>query len=151
MVLCLFSQQFRQHFAQQSTIYVHLYIFNQTRVCYNDCNEHLQPGAEKHRSKERKEPGMIKIFAKMLVKEECIDKFIELAKELVEKSRTEEGNVFYSINQSVENNCIFAFIECWKDQAAIDFHNATPHFTGIVPQLGSLCEKAYGAELFNEL
>ena len=103
---------------------------------------------------------MIKIFAKMLVKEECIDKFIELAKELVEKSRAEEGNVFYSINQSVENNCIFAFIECWKDfafiecwkdQAAIDFHNATPHFTGIVPQLGSLCEKAYGAELFNEL
>ena len=146
-----FWQQFRQHFAQQSTIYVHLYIFNQTRVCYNDCNEHLQPGAEKHRSKERKEPGMIKIFAKMLVKEECIDKFIELAKELVEKSRAEEGNVFYSINQSVENNCIFAFIECWKDQAAIDFHNATPHFTGIVPQLGSLCEKSYGAELFNEL
>ena len=94
---------------------------------------------------------MIKIFAKMLVKEECIDKFIELAKELVEKSRAEEGNVFYSINQSVENNCIFAFIECWKDQAAIDFHNATPHFTGTVPQLRNLCEKSFGAEFFYEL
>lgn len=100
---------------------------------------------------ERKERDMIKIFAKMQVKEECIDKFIELTKELVEKSRAEEGNVFYSINQSVDNKCVFAFIECWKDQAAIDIHNATPHFTGIVPQLGSLCEKSFGAELFNEL
>lgn len=94
---------------------------------------------------------MIKIFAKMLVKEECIDKFIELTKELVEKSRAEEGNVFYSINRSVNDDRTFAFIECWKDQAAIDIHNATPHFTGIVPQLGELCEKAYGAELFYEL
>ena len=94
---------------------------------------------------------MIKIFAKSLVKEECIEKYIELTKELVEKSRAEEGNVFYSINRSVKNDRIFAFIECWKDQAAIDFHNATPHFTGIVPQLHSLCEESYGAELFYEL
>ncbi len=94
---------------------------------------------------------MIKIFSKMLVKEECVDKFIELTKNLVEKSRAEEGNVFYSINRSVNEDRVFAFIECWKDQAAIDFHNATPHFTGTVPQLRNLCEKSFGAEFFYEL
>ena len=94
---------------------------------------------------------MIKIFAKSLVKEECVDKYIELTKELVEKSRAEEGNVFYSINRSMKNDRIFAFIECWKDQDALDVHNATPHFTGIVPQLRGMCEESYGAEFFVEI
>lgn len=94
---------------------------------------------------------MIKIFAKLVIKEECVDKFIGLAKDLVEKSRAEEGNVFYSINRSLEDDRTFAFVECWKDQAAIDFHNATPHFTGTVPQFGDLCEKTFPAELFEEL
>ncbi|MDO5476921.1 MAG: antibiotic biosynthesis monooxygenase [Eubacteriales bacterium] len=112
---------------------------------------HNSIGHDQNLFSTRKEKGMIKIFAKSLVKEECVDKYIELTKELVEKSRAEEGNIFYSINRSIKNDRIFAFMECWKDQAALDFHNATPHFTGIVPQLRELCEESYGAELFNEI
>ena len=72
---------------------------------------------------------MIKIFAKQLIKEGKEEEFLKICAELVEKSRAEEGNVFYSINRSKENDRLFAFIECWKDQAAIEIHNATPHFT----------------------
>lgn len=46
---------------------------------------------------------------------------------------------------------VFAFIECWKDQAAIDFHNATPHFTGLVLRMGVLYEKSYPVELYEEM
>ena len=39
-------------------------------------------------------------------------------------------------------------LEVWKDQAAIDAHNASEHFTRIVPQLGALVEVADPVELY---
>ena len=78
---------------------------------------------------------MIKIVAKMVVREDAIGQFHELAKELVEKSRAEEGNISYSLNQSTADRKLHAFIEIWKDQAAIDAHNQTEHFTTILPEL----------------
>ena len=94
---------------------------------------------------------MIKIVAKMLVKADKVEEFKATAKELVEKSRAEEGNVFYALNVSTTNPRLLAFIECWKDQAAIEFHNGTAHFTGILPKLAELCEEGQPAELFNEV
>jgi quinol monooxygenase YgiN len=94
---------------------------------------------------------MIKIFAKQLIKKGKEEEFLKICAELVEKSRAEEGNVFYSINRSKENDRLFAFIECWKDQAAIEIHNATPHFTTLVPQIGPLCEEKYPAEFYEEV
>ena len=94
---------------------------------------------------------MIKIVAKMLVKADKVEEFKATAKELVEKSRAEEGNIFYSLNVSTANPRLFAFIECWKDQAAIDTHNATEHFTGILPKLGEMCEEGQPVDLFTEI
>ena len=94
---------------------------------------------------------MIKIVAKMRVKPDKVEEFKATAKELVEKSRAEEGNVFYSLNVSTADPCVLAFIECWKDQAAIDFHNATEHFTGILPKLAEFCESAQPVNLFTEV
>ena len=94
---------------------------------------------------------MIKIVAKMHVKPGKAEEFKALAKELVEKSRAEAGNVFYSLNVSTADPEALAFIECWKDQAAIEIHNATPHFTTLVPQIGPLCEEKYPAEFYEEV
>ena len=94
---------------------------------------------------------MIKIVACMKVKAECLDTFKTLAKELVEKSRAEEGNVSYSLNELIGDPATLAFIEIWKDQAAIDTHNATEHFTSILPKLAALCESAQPANLFTEV
>lgn len=94
---------------------------------------------------------MIKIIAKMLVKEGKVEELKSVAAELVKKSQAEEGNIFYTLNVSTENPNLLVFIECWKDQEAINFHNATEHFTRIVPQMGALCEKSYPVELFNEV
>ena len=94
---------------------------------------------------------MIKIVAKMLVKADRVEEFKATAKELVEKSRAEAGNVFYSLNVSTTNPRLLAFIECWKDQEAIDIHNATEHFTGILPKLGEMCEEGQPVDLFTEV
>jgi quinol monooxygenase YgiN len=94
---------------------------------------------------------MIKIVAKMPVKESEVATFKAAAQELVEKSAAEAGNVSYSLNVSTTDPCLFAIIECWKDQAAIDFHNQTAHFTTILPKLSALCEGDVSIELFNEI
>ena len=46
---------------------------------------------------------MIKIVAKMLVKEGMVEEFKKTAEELVKKSQAEEGCIFYSLNVSVKN------------------------------------------------
>ena len=94
---------------------------------------------------------MIKIVAKMVVREDAIGQFHALAKELVEKSSAEEGNVSYSLNQSVTDPKIHAFIEIWKDQAAIDSHNKTEHFTAILPKLAELTTDPQPVDLFTEV
>ena len=81
----------------------------------------------------------------------AIEEFKETARELVLKSRAEEGNVCYTLNQSCADENTFAFIECWKDEAAIRFHNGTEHFTGILPKLAALCEEGAPADLFTEI
>ena len=40
-------------------------------------------------------------------------------------------------------------MEFWKDQAAIDFHNATEHFTTLLPKLAELCDGEIGIDLFD--
>ncbi len=83
---------------------------------------------------------MIKIVATSIIKEGMEEKFLEIAKQLVDQSQKEPGNIFYTVNQSMENPREFCFIECWRDQQALDIHNASVHFTTLVPQLGQVRE-----------
>ena len=86
-----------------------------------------------------------------MVREECVETFQALARELVEKSRAEAGNVSYSLNQSTADPRLHCFLEVWKDQAAIDAHNATDHFTGILPKLAELTGEPQPVDLFTEV
>ena len=77
---------------------------------------------------------MIVTIARQVIKPEYFDAYHALAKELAEASRAEAGCAGYRSVQAEEDNRVHLFIECWKDQDAIDFHCATEHFTRIVPQ-----------------
>jgi quinol monooxygenase YgiN len=94
---------------------------------------------------------MIKIVANMKVQPEKVAEFKATAKEIVEKSRAEAGNISYSLNQSTGDANTLAFIEIWKDQTALDTHNASEHFTRILPQLGAMCTEAPAIELYTEV
>lgn len=94
---------------------------------------------------------MIKIVAKQIIRKDCIPQYQALAKELVEKSRAEEGNIAYSSNQSLTDERIHCFIEIWKDQDAIAVHNATEHFTRIVPQLAEMFDGPKVVDQYTEI
>lgn len=94
---------------------------------------------------------MIKIVAKMPVKEGNVETFKAIAKELVAKSAAEEGNIYYTLNESTTTPNLLAFMECWKDQDAVNFHNNTEHFTTILPKLSALCSGEVSIDLFNEI
>ena len=94
---------------------------------------------------------MIKIVAKAKVKPDCKAKLIELTRELIAASQAEEGNIYYNLHESMDDPYTMAFIEAWKDQAAIDSHNSTPHFTTIVPQLAELFDGPMETTLYTEV
>lgn len=94
---------------------------------------------------------MIKIVAKIVVKEDKIEEFQRMAAELVEKSRAEEGNVSYSLNQGIEDKRQHAFIEIWKDDEAIEKHNASEHFTTLLPRLGEMASEPLTVDLYKEV
>ncbi len=92
---------------------------------------------------------MITITAKQTIKADMIDRYHEMAKELVEKSRAEEGNVHYYSVQDRQDPRVHMFVEIWKDQAAIDKHNATEHFQRIVPQFAAMFDAEEVVSFYN--
>lgn len=94
---------------------------------------------------------MIKIIAKQIIRKDCIEQYHALAKELIACSREEEGNISYTSNQSIADERVHCFIEIWKDQQAIDIHNATEHFQRIVPQFAELFDGPETVDLYTEV
>lgn len=82
---------------------------------------------------------MLIVIARAEVKPENQAKFIQLAKELVSKTREEPGNISYTLLQGLEEG-LMTFSEQWKDKAALEEHLAKEYFQRIVPKLGELQE-----------
>ena len=78
---------------------------------------------------------MISIVAKFVVKEGQEEKFLELVNELSIASKKEKGCIEYILHKNIGKTNVYCILEKWQDQAAIDEHNNTAHFTSIVPQI----------------
>ncbi len=94
---------------------------------------------------------MYKIVARLSVKKDKVEEFKETAKELIQKSSAEEGNVFYTLNQDTQDEQKFAFIECWKDEEAMKIHGASEHFTRIFPILSEMAESSGPNDFYKEV
>ena len=94
---------------------------------------------------------MITIVAKFDVKEDKVDSFFRIAKELVEKTREEKGCISYVLHQDSSNCKIISFIEEWEDMNAIKKHNAAEHFLALVPQLEAMRETDTEVNLYNTI
>ena len=84
----------------------------------------------------------VKIVAVFDVKPEYVNKFVEMAGEMVKASQAEPGNITYTLNSCAENPTVYTFIEIWRDLDAIEEHNASEHFTRLVPMLGAMCNSS---------
>lgn len=95
--------------------------------------------------------AMIKITAKSIVKAGAREEFIATARELVENSRAEAGNISYHLYEDIDDPNILTFIEEWKDQAAVDVHADSEHFQRIIPLLSDMTEEAIEISLYREV
>jgi quinol monooxygenase YgiN len=68
---------------------------------------------------------------------------------MVENSNKEEGCLSYELFQSPYEKSVFIFVEFYKNQAAIDFHFATPYFTEFGNTIGEMTSKPAEIKIFN--
>ena len=94
---------------------------------------------------------MIRVVARTLVREGCLEAYYALAKELVEETRKESGNISYTLNQSAENERLHAMIEVWESRAALEAHMGSEHFRRLVPQMAAFAEEKKPLELYTEV
>ena len=91
---------------------------------------------------------MIKGVARALVKPECKDAFLALAREFVALNRRENGNISYDLFIGLENPCLMTFIEEWSDRNALERHLASAHFRRIAPQFAAMQQAPTQADIY---
>ena len=84
---------------------------------------------------------MVKVIAKFSVKAEGIDAFLVLAKELVEITVKEVGNISYEMFQDSKNPGSLFMVEEWQSREVLDKHLKSTHFTTLVPLMGKYAER----------
>lgn len=81
------------------------------------------------------------IFAKWQVKDGELQTVLDLLPSLIEKSRNEEGNLFYKIYQDNAEPNTLMLSESYRDMASIESHKNSDHYQGIaVKQIIPLLE-----------
>ena len=94
---------------------------------------------------------MLKVIARMKVKEENAETFKALFKELVDETVKEEGCVSYTLNLSRSDPELFILLEVWKDKAALDSHMAAEPFKRLLPQISKQLAEKMQADFCTEL
>ncbi len=84
------------------------------------------------------ELAFIRMNCDLTVSPENHDQVVELGKQLVAASLNDEGVIGYDILESVSRPGTMLIFETWKDQASLDKHMASAHFTTLVPQIQAL-------------
>ncbi len=92
---------------------------------------------------------MIRLNGFFRVPVENRQEFLSLAKELVEKSRKDAGNHFYSLVEDTYDPSVMMFVETWEDDASLKAHSSAEHFTRIVPRLKALTSDGMSLERFD--
>jgi len=82
---------------------------------------------------------MVKVTAVNYLKEECVEEFLAISKELVEKTNAlDSGCVRYELCRDVNDPLRFIMLEEWEDQTSLDSHMKAKHFVDLVPKFGDL-------------
>ena len=67
----------------------------------------------------------------------------QMAQQLIEKSRLEEGNLSYDLFQGSTPICLL-FCETWRDDDVFKAHLATPHYRSIMPRIQQISHSCRG-------
>lgn len=83
---------------------------------------------------------MIRLNVFIQTAESNREELIRAARALVEASNGDDGCVSYDLYESATRREVLMICETWRDAAALAAHEATPHFTTLVPRMQSLGE-----------
>ena len=85
---------------------------------------------------------MIKVIANEYIKAECVDDFLRMTKDLVEKTNAlDPGCIKYELCRDLNDPSHFVMLEEWEDQKSIDAHMKADHFVNTVPKFGAFAIK----------
>jgi len=85
---------------------------------------------------------MIVISATFQAKPGCEDRLGDTLRTMIEPVSKESGVVEYALHRSPADAGRFFFYEKYQDQAALDFHNATPYLKALLDAAPGLCISA---------
>ena len=71
---------------------------------------------------------MIIVHAYVELKEGKETAFISAAKNCIEETRKESGNISYELNTSIESASKLIFVEKWQSREALTAHTKTEHY-----------------------
>lgn len=92
---------------------------------------------------------MIRLNAFFEVKDIAnVDEVKKLGTELVNASRSDNGNVSYDLFLSATRPLVMMFCETWKDEEVLKAHMASEHFTRLVPEIEALTKSGLKLEKF---
>ena len=72
------------------------------------------------------------IIAQLSVKENKIEQFMEVAQEMVGKSKNEKGCLAYRLLNEINKPNEFVIYEKYINDKAVDFHNSSEHFKNFI-------------------
>ncbi len=73
---------------------------------------------------------MLILIAKFKTKPECREQMMDMARGLIDPSRSEEGCILYEFLQDPFDPDSFTFYERWRRREDLDLHFEEPHFKG---------------------
>lgn len=95
---------------------------------------------------------MVKVVANNYVKEECLDEYLRLNKEIVEKTNAlDKGCIKYELCRDTEDPLHFAMIEEWESMEDLNAHMQSAHFKEIIPQLAPFNAKEGQITIFEKV
>jgi len=84
---------------------------------------------------------MVQTMSKIVVKEDGVNSFIELFKEMIEPTMKEDGCIQYEMYQDEDDKTVLVVLEQWASREQFNQHLESPHFKVIGPKMAELMTK----------
>jgi autoinducer 2-degrading protein len=94
---------------------------------------------------------MLMVMVSLYVKPERLNDFLELVTFNASESRKEPGNLRFDVVRSVSTPTRFALYEVYKDDAAVQAHQATAHYARWRSEIESLLTTPRLSEKFTSV
>ena len=95
--------------------------------------------AQQKSTEKKSEPMKKTVVARLTIKAEAVESFVQFAQKIVEETRKEPGCISYVLyKNSFGKEAQFIFYEEYKDQSAIDYHNQSEYLKQFFSQITPL-------------